>query len=167
MPKLKDVVIKEYKNVLLPLYKSGDTKATEKYTKEVHALIDEVANLLIDYVKRVNYPIDLVEELSEAIKDTSIIEGICAAENDFTNIEEFVLASKKRVFLLYRAMFDPELKFDGDKAIEYIMSPNSCDEENNVEILRWSRMLVQYMANGMDNEDEQLPKGSSKRKNNN
>lgn len=142
-------------------------KEIEIYAKQTSDLVKEVAGYLMKFCERSNIDPQTTEEIVECIKDTSMIEGICAANGDFTHIEDYILASKNQVFSLYKTMLDPSMNYDTQKALDYIRTPNSGGEENRDEIMRWFRMIAQYLASGTDNENEQLSKGGNKRKNNN
>lgn len=167
MPKLDKFIDDEY-NKFATIKSSGDKKRLQMYEEETKAIIQDVTKKLNEIIKANSDEIKNMQALLfECIKDTAIVEGIHHSKGDFTNIEEHIYVSMRVTFSVYQIMFDAKMEFDFDKIIAYITSPNVGNDDDTEQLLRWFRMLVQYFSQDLDNEDEQLSKGSSKRKNNN
>lgn len=163
MPELATMIKAEYDKIILI---KDDKEKLAEYVDQVNSDNKKVVDLMVDYVKKHDLK-NIAQELTECIRDTIHCEALVACEGDFTHIEAYVLASRCCVQKTYIAIFMPSVDYDPDQAIAYIMSPNTHEEhEEQDEIMKWYRLMADYHGKEMDNEDEQLQKGRSKRKSN-
>lgn len=163
MPELAKMVKEEYEKIIAL---KEDSEKISAYIKQVNEDNRKVVGMMHEYIEKHNLK-SMSYELSECIRDTIHCEAIVASGGDFSNIEIYVVASRNCVQKTYLAIFNPKVDYDPDQAIAYIMSPNTHEEhEDQEEIMKWYRLLADHQSSGTDNENEQLQKGRSKRKNN-
>lgn len=163
MPKLAPFIKDECQRLL----SKNDKKALASFavkTEEAYAKLDNELKL---FAERNHLNQEDIEHLEEYIKDTVCTEAIHASGFNFDTIEAHVLVAKYQIYSLYTLMFEDKSNYPFEKTMNFIQEPNSGGEEDQIEILRWYRMLAQYLATGTDNENEQLSKGGSKRKGDN